>query len=97
MNNELPITPKVGMTLSELPTQRKFGPKRRHDFYDKGWDRMMMDAPNQWVCLRVKTMQSGYFWTIAKEYNAKFGHLGFEFKAMSLDGQRTLWGKYTTK
>lgn len=97
MNDELPVTPKVGMTLGELPTPKKFGPRRRPDFYDKGWDRMMMDSPNQWVCLRVKDMQSGYFWTIARDYNLKFGHLGFEFKAMSLDGQKTLWGRYSTK
>ena len=81
---------------NELPTPNGFGPKRRADFYDKGFDRMMMKAPNQWVCLRVKDMQSGYFWTIAKKYNAEFGHLGFEFKAMTLNGKKTMWGRYTT-
>tara|TARA_A100001391_G_scaffold26503_1_gene14359 strand:+ start:678 stop:965 length:288 start_codon:yes stop_codon:yes gene_type:complete len=86
---------EVGMTLTELPSKGYFRSGSQPKFYRLGWDRKLMEHPNQWVCLEARKMDSGSLWTLAKNYNEKYGHLSMEFAARNINGTKTLWGRYT--
>ena len=91
---------KVGTVFNTLPPKSVFGNgnQPRTHFYLKKWDKELMKNEGKWVILDTDALKkTSSFWTMAKDYNKRYSHLGYKFEARNIDGVKCLFGSYNAE